>query len=421
MRGGPLAKDPRLRSIDSSVAFVRDPYLFISTEAQRLGSDLFETRILAQPTVCVTGPDAARFVDDPASFIRKGAMPRVVATPLLGQGGVQGLDGEDHSHRKAMIMSLMAPKRLDDLTARSVAGWHKRADLWSARDRVTLYDEAKLVFTEAVCGWAGVPLAPSEVARRAGQLSARYEGAGAVGPGHIRARVMRRRTEQWIADLIERVRDGRLTVPEDRALHVFATYRGRDGQLLDAQVAATDLLSVLRPTVAVSVFIMFAAHALHHHLKARDIVRSGDDADVTRFVQEVRRVHPFFPLTAARAQRDLEWRGYRIPAGRRVLLDLYGTNHDARTWQDPDAFQPERFRTWDGDPATFIPQGDGDAWPGHRCAGEWITINLMSAATSFLSRDVTYDVPAQDLSVDRKRLPAMVRSRFIMANGRRSG
>src|SRR3546814_10503319 len=95
------------------------------------------------------------------------------------------------------------------------------------------------------------------------------------------------------------------------------------------------------------------------------------------FVQEVRRFSPFVPAVAALGRREFEWRGYHFPSGRRVILDLYGTNHDARTWNAPEAFRPERFREWDESPFNFIPQGGGDHNVNHRCPGEWITIRLM--------------------------------------------
>ena len=113
-------------------------------------------------------------------------------------------------------------------------------------------------------------------------------------------------------------------------------------------------------------------------------------------------------------RRDFELGGYRFPRGRRVILDLYGTNRDARTWDEPEAFQPERFRKWDGNPFNFIPQGGGDHDLDHRCPGEWITIGLMSQATKVLSRHIEYDVPEQDLRIDYSRLPALPRSRFII-------
>lgn len=129
-------------------------------------------------------------------------------------------------------------------------------------------------------------------------------------------------------------------------------------------------------------------------------------------------MYPFFPSIVARVRHDFEWKGYRFPEGRRVMLDLYGTNHDQRAWQAPDQFRPERFRRWDGNPFTFVPQGPGDHYLNHRCPGEWITIELMKVALTFLAKHLTYDVPEQDLRIDRSRLPALPQSRFMMSKVR---
>nr|WP_281429914.1 cytochrome P450 [Sulfitobacter faviae] len=56
-----------------------------------------------------------------------------------------------------------------------------------------------------------------------------------------------------------------------------------------------------------------------------------------------RRLYPFFPAVAARVKSDFEWRGHRFPKGYRVLLDLYGTNTDARSWDAPQEFRPSGF------------------------------------------------------------------------------
>jgi fatty-acid peroxygenase len=74
------------------------------------------------------------------------------------------------------------------------------------------------------------------------------------------------------------------------------------------------------------------------------------------FTQEVRRFYPSFPAVAARVRSDFDWNGYRFPSGRRTMLDLYGTNHDVRTWDAPDAFRPERFRDATPTAYAFVPQ-----------------------------------------------------------------
>jgi fatty-acid peroxygenase len=132
-------------------------------------------------------------------------------------------------------------------------------------------------------------------------------------------------------------------------------------------------------------------------------------------VQEVRRYYPFAPFIGAVTRKHFEWKGYRFPKGRLVVLDLYGTNHDPRSWQDPDRFWPDRFRDWNGSPFNFVPQGGGDFFAGHRCAGEWITIQQLKIATEFLVNEIDYRVvPGQDLNFSMIRIPTLPKSGFIL-------
>ena len=61
------------------------------------------------------------------------------------------------------------------------------------------------------------------------------------------------------------------------------------------------------------------------------------------FIQEMRRYYPFFPMLPAFALQDVEVDGYRIPKDSWVILDLYGTNHDERTVDSPEAFLIKRY------------------------------------------------------------------------------
>lgn len=413
-----MTQIPREQVLDSTISLLRDPYRFIPTRARRHGADLFEARLLLRRTVCMTGPEAARVFYDPERFERRGAMPRAIRKTLLGQGGVQGLDDEAHRHRKRMLMSLMTPERIERLVTAAVSEWQAAAGRWAEAERVVLYDALHEPFTRAVCAWAGVPLPEVEVEERTRQLTQLFDAAGAKGLWHLAARRARKRADRWAAGVVEDIRAGRIRPPEEAAAHVVAWHRDPDGELLPPAVAAVDLLNVLRPTVAVSVFVTFAAHALHEHPACRAALEAGDEGALGRFVHEVRRFYPFFPAVAARVRHDVVWEGYQLPRGRRVLLDLYGTNRDARTWDDPEAFRPERFRQWDGSPYSFVPQGGGDHYANHRCAGEWVTIALMSAAADVLVRRLRYDVPEQDLRIDYSRLPALPRSRFAITNVR---
>ena len=410
-----MPRIPRDQSFDSTLALLLDPYGFVSKRCRRYGADLFQARLLLRPTICMTGPEAAEMFYRQDLFVRRGATPGRIQKTLFGRGGVQGLDGDAHRHRKQMFMSLMTPERIDILKELTAGSWRVYAQRWTAQDRVVLYDEVQQLLTRAVCTWAGVPLPEPEVRRRTAELTALFDYAGSVGPEHWWSRLSRKRSERWIEDIVEGVRASRLDPPEDSAARVIATWRDLDGALLSPRIAAVELLNILRPTVAVSVFITFAAHALHRFPACRSKLQT-DDESLEFFVQEVRRFYPFFPAVLARVGREFEWNGCRFPRGQRVMLDLYGTNHDPRAWDAPEEFRPERFRRRDGSPFNFIPQGGGDHDLNHRCPGEWITIEIMKASSRFLASRIRYDVPDQDLRIAFSRPPAVPRSRFVITN-----
>ncbi|ADV67706.1 cytochrome P450 [Deinococcus maricopensis] len=406
--------------LDSTVPLLTQGYAFVDRQCRATGRTVFDTRLLlALPVTCMRGASAAALLYDPERFVRQGAMPKPVQKTLIGEGGVQSLDGAAHTHRKAMFMGLMTPANITRLVRLADREWHAASVRWAARDTVVLLDEAHEVLTRAVCAWAGVPLAAEEVAGVTADLAALIDGPASAGPRHWRARAARRRAEAWAAGHIRAARQAP-TGAEDGALHVVATHRDERGALLDEHTAAVELLNVLRPTVAVARYVVFAAHALHQHPSCRDALLRGDDDALLRFVQEVRRYYPFFPFVAARVRRTFEWSGHTFPQGRLVLLDVYGTNRDPSVWAAPERFDPERFRTWNGSPFNFVPQGGGDHDLGHRCAGEWLTIELMRGAVRFLTRDVTYDVPPQDLRVRLTRMPAQPESGFVLRGARRT-
>lgn len=154
-----------------------------------------------------------------------------------------------------------------------------------------------------------------------------------------------------------------------------------DGGDLPSRTAAVELLNVLRPTVAVSVYIVFVAHALDRFPEWRTRLAQGDGSE-----------------------------------DEMVVLDLYGTNHDPRSWDEPQRFDPERFRAHGDDPYGFVPQGGGDRLLNHRCPGEPVAVRLMMVAVDMLTRRMTYDVVASNADIDYRRLPALPTGGVTLTN-----
>lgn len=404
---------PVKRMRDRTLTFLARGYDAGSRLTAEHRADAVPIRLGLVPTVVTTGREAARMLYDNTRFVRHGAMPAIVQRTLLGVGGVQALDGDRHLARKRVFVDLLGPDRAPQFTACFEA--HLRAALlrWQHRGSVVLREESAEVLCRAVLEWAGIPFAEHEVAPRTRDLRLLIELADLPRLHYARARRARRRLESWAATLVGRVRAGDLDAPGGSALHAWSWFREPDGDLLEPGVAAVELLNVLRPTVAINRYVTLAALALHLNPGWREQLRTGEE-DVLPFVQEVRRFYPFFPIVAGRVRRPFTWHGVPLPAGRRVMLDLYATNHDPRTWEVPHEFRPERFRDWDGDAFGFVPQGGGDHLTGHRCPGEWITIEVMCSAVRILGREVSYDVPDQDLAVDHRRMPTGPSSGFVM-------
>ncbi|MCL6442511.1 MAG: cytochrome P450 [Alicyclobacillus sp.] len=407
---------PHDESLDTSLALLEEGYLFIPNRIERYQSDLFGARLLLQNVICISGAEAVKLFYNPELFEKKNAIPKRVQKTLFGMNAIQTMDGPAHLHRKHLFLSLMTPAEQKRIAEIVKDQWQASLAKWESEHRVVLFEEAQQTLCRVACRWAGVPLQESEVKERAHDFGAMVDAFGAVGPRHWKGRRARAKTEAWIRGIIDDARSGKFKAGKGSALEAMAFHRDLNGNLLDTQMAAVELINVLRPMVAIATFITFAALAFHEHPECREKLQSGDDDYLEMFVQEVRRYYPFAPFLGARVKKDFVWHGCEFKKGTLVLLDLYGTNHDPRLWTNPNEFRPERFKHWDGSLFNFVPQGGSDPAMGHRCPGEGFTVEIMKASVNFLVNEIEFDVPAQDLSYTLDVFPTLLKSGFIMSN-----
>jgi fatty-acid peroxygenase len=253
-------------------------------------------------------------------------------------------------------------------------------------------------------------IAAPPVEARTLEFRAMLDAAGAAGPRVLRGLWRRRQCEAWVRDRLERIRDGRLEIAPEAPAAVVARHLEPGGAALPIDVAAKELINLLRPIVAVARYVVFCALSLHQ----RPDTAAGltDPAARLAFAREVRRFHPFFSLVGGRALSEQSFRGETIPQGAWVLLDIFGILHDPREWPDPGRFEPGRFAPGPGDPFDIdphpaeVPQGGGDRHLGHRCPGEPATLALMVTALPLLLA-TPWRVTQADLSLDLGRMPAM--------------
>lgn len=378
---------------------LRHGYLFLSRLRRKAGispdaNTPLRSRMMFKPVTIVRGSAGVELFYDNDRMKRDGAMPAVIRIPLFGEGAVHSLDGEEHRLRKRQLADVAYD---DDKVAEFDVLVRREVDRvvqdW-AREPGTVYDGAALAFGRAAYRWAGIELSQKEASRRAHQMAELVYQFGHPLKGHALGWINRARLNRWAAKLIRQARAGERHVAPGSALEAMSRLVGPDGELVDASIAGIELQNLTRPTVAVSLFASFAGSALVDHPEWVEKIREGGQPVAFAFAQEVRRVYPFVPMLPAIATTDTEIQGCPVHEGERVIIDIYGTNTDPNEWENPSAFQPERFLS-QGDLTTqedyeklasFVPQGGAGVYTGHRCPGEKIAMAALTAMVEALCR-----------------------------------
>ena len=285
-----------------------------------------------------------------------------------------------------------------------------------------LTDEVRLMLAEVACTWAGIPQTADELKSRRREFGAMLDATGSVGPANWHAQRIRVESETWAEKVFADYRASpAMDDPngEPTALKAIAEHRDHEGELLPPGVCAVEIINILRPTMAVDRYVIYAALMLEKHPEWR--ARLIAEPEIRRpFAQEIRRLAPFFPVIMGRARKDFDWNGRPYKTGDAVMLDLYSTNLDPKVYDEPHSFDPDRFapggKNEEIDPFAFVPSGGGDPTKGHRCPGEEVTIIVTMVGAERLAR-MAYKVPEQDLSIDLTEVPARPKSGFVIEMG----
>ncbi|KAF4225902.1 hypothetical protein CNMCM6805_005709 [Aspergillus fumigatiaffinis] len=120
------------------------------------------------------------------------------------------------------------------------------------------------------------------------------------------------------------------------------------GSLYEASMAASQALRVI---ILAGILYPDATRRMHDELDAvvgKDRLPDFNDAAqlpyTQAFIKEAMRWRSLTPMGSPRATSDEdECRGYHIPRGATVLVNVWAINHDEAVFPDPFAFKPERW------------------------------------------------------------------------------
>lgn len=108
-------------------------------------------------------------------------------------------------------------------------------------------------------------------------------------------------------------------------------------------------------------------------------------------------MYPPAPLAVPhQAMDDCTIGGYHVPAGTRVIFNIWKIQHDPKVWPEPFAFRPERFLTGHkdvdvrGQNYELIPFGSGR----RICPGISFAMHVMSLSLARLVHGFRLETPA---------------------------
>ena len=414
--------------IGETLAFVQDSFAFFAERRKKHGP-VFKTRLLGEPVICLTGPEAVSLFYDTRYFTRVDAsLPQL--RELLHPEAIPFLD-QSHAHavRRQLLLQAFTPEALagyvpllERITGRYLANWERTGSLlWVPELRALCFDVANTLFAGASPD-SSDPAAFAAFARmNAGFLAlpiklpfTRYAGA-LKGRDELRAYIHERISvtpeTAGAINVLGRLRAARTPAGEAmgskeleiETVHLFfGAFAVITGALVNVGIALAEHADV-RERVRSEVRAVTPSGPL-------DLEKLGKLSYLTQVSKEVRRYYKLVPTTFfARVKEDCELNGYRLPAGTKAIACLRETMHDPATFSAPDTFDPDRFspeRAEDKQPNRFIPHGGGP-WEGHRCAGEKLAELMIQVYATLLLRDYTWELPSADHALTSGELVPM--------------
>ncbi|MCK8679960.1 cytochrome P450 [Streptomyces lichenis] len=390
---------PLSNPVISTVAYAADPPGY-SLRAQRDHGTVVRLPILPHnPTVQLSAPDGIRRVlQVNADNYARGAYYEAFEL-FMGRGLLTLEDRDWRAHRKA-VNPAFTPQAIADRAGQSDEAIAALLDRWAAHART---GEPFDLFPEAMkltCRVLGMALVGKDLSQDGGEfaeavsvaLEAIFKNVGSVDkaipsfvPTPYRRRVARaRRTlERVVAQAARDVDNG-------AGGEVATLIRAAD---LPDDALWSDLVTLFLAGVETTALALtWTLYEIARHGEVRDTLAEETDrvlggrpptaGDLDRLtytamvVDESLRAHPPVWQFTREAIEDDVLSGHHVPAGTPLLVSVYGAHHNPEQWDEPERFDPERFRPG-GSPArdrsAYLPFGGGR----RQCIGKRMGLALL--------------------------------------------
>ncbi|KAK3158843.1 hypothetical protein QOZ80_2AG0142330 [Eleusine coracana subsp. coracana] len=359
----------------------KNPNVFFARKQNRHGP-IFKTHILGCPCVMVSSPEAARFVLVTQAHLFKPTFP-ASKERMLGPQAIFFQQGDYHAHLRRLVSRAFSPEAIRASVPAIEAIALRCLQLWDGQLVNTFQEMKTYALNVALLSIFG-----EEEMRYIEELKQCYltleKGYNSMPvnlPGTLFHKAMkaRKRLGAIVAHIISARRE------RQRGSDLLASFLDDREELTDAQIADNVIGVIFAARDTTASVLTWMVKFLGDHpavLKAvideqQEIARSkGSSGEpltwadtrrmrmTSRVIQETMRVASILSFTFREAVEDVEYQGYLIPKGWKVLPLFRNIHHSPDHFPCPEKFDPSRFEVAPK-PNTFMPFGNGT----HSCPG----------------------------------------------------
>ncbi|KAJ6365009.1 hypothetical protein OIU76_029897 [Salix suchowensis] len=386
--------------------YTQDPNVFFAAKQKRYG-EVFKSHILGCPCVMLASPEGARFVLVTHAHLFKPTYPKS-KEKMIGPSALFFHQGDYHNILRRLLQSSLSPGKIRKLLPSMESVAISALESWSSGDIINTYHEMKkFSFDVGILSIFGH--LDSNYRQTLSDnyhiVDKGYNSLPAKIPGtaYYKALLARKRLNKILSEIICERKEKRLQ--EKDFLGQLLNFKNEKGEIITEDQIADNIIGVLfaaqDTTASVLTWIMKYLHDDQKLLEAvkaehMEIYEANERGKkpltwaqtrsmplTYKVILESLRVASIISFTFREAVVDVEYNGYLIPKGWKVLPMFRSIHHNPEFFPYPHIFDPSRFEVAPK-PNTFMPFGNGvHACPGNNIAKLEMLVLIHHIVTKF--------------------------------------